>query len=351
MIRTLLIGITAVVTATSGTTAAIAPEMDSSSIPTVEPVVPAGRVTLAFFGDIHFERHLQRHLQPGRLEKVARLWSNADFVMGNLETAITSAGTLQVKTYNFRAPARTVPALERVGVTVVSMANNHALDYGRSGLRDTLAAFEGRSIAAVGIGADRRSALTPYRVDLADSQGAGMPTALSVFAFATREMLGGLDWSAQPARGGIVVWENHRNALLKAIRAEKAEGRVVVVYAHWGREGESCPTPTQRRAAADLEAAGATIIVGAHPHILQGIGRSQDGALIAYSLGNFIWYNSKGGLTGVLSVTLEEGQVVGAEFVTARLSSRSSSLGLPARVAEPSAVFASLARCADLSRP
>ena len=325
--------------------------VESEATPTVEPVNRSGRVTLAFAGDIHFERHLLQHLRPGRMQVLEPLWSGADLVIANLETAITSKGDRQEKIYNFKAPARTITALAGAGFDVVSMANNHSLDYGRSGLADTLAAFKGSPLAAVGIGADRRAALTPYRVDLPDRDGSLAPTPISVFAFATSEMLGGLNWAAQPDRGGMVVWESHRSALLKAIRSERDAGRVVVVYAHWGRERESCPTATQRKAAADLEAAGATIIVGAHPHILQGIGRTAGGALVAYSLGNFIWYNAKGGLTGVLTVELVDRQVVAADFTTARLSGRSSTLGLPLRTVEPVAVFTALAKCANLTRP
>lgn len=351
MIRSLFIGAAALAAAFSGTTPAATPMVEGVPTPTVEPVLPAGTVTLAFAGDMHFERHLLQHLKPGRMQTVSSLWRDADLVIANLETAITSGGVQQRKIYTFRAPARTIPALALAGVDVVSMANNHALDYGRTGLQDTLAAFPGNEIAAVGIGADRRSALTPYRVELPDSLGVGAPTPISIFAFATREMLAGLDWSAEPDRGGIVIWERHRAALLRAVRAEAEAGRVVVVYAHWGREGQQCPTSLQRQAATALEEAGARVIVGAHPHILQGIGRSAGGALVAYSLGNFIWYNSKGGLTGVLKVTLTAGEVTKADFTTARLSSRSSTRGLPVRSRESSAVFTTLARCADLTRP
>lgn len=350
MIRTLAILLTAAIAAVSAPTPASTPMVEVQPTPTVEPA-RSGTVTLAFAGDIHFERHLLAHLRPGRMATLQDLWGDADLVIANLETAITSKGVRQEKIYNFRAPARTVPALQQAGFDVVTMANNHALDYGRTGLRDTLAAFNDQSIAAVGIGADRASALAPYRVDLPDANGVGAPTPISIFGFATTEMLGGLNWAAQAEQGGIVVWESHRNALLKAISAERVAGRVVVVYAHWGREREKCPTLTQRRAAADLEKAGATIIVGAHPHILQGVGRGNGGALIAYSLGNFIWYNAKGGLTGVLRVRLEDRKVVDAEFTSARLSSQASTLGLPRRSTEASAVFTALARCADLTAP
>jgi poly-gamma-glutamate synthesis protein (capsule biosynthesis protein) len=219
VIRLIAMGVAALATAMSVPTPAQTPTVESVPTPTttIEPS-PSGEATLAFVGDVHFERHLLRYLRPGGLRPVEPLWGDADLVIANLETAITSAGQHQEKIYNFRAPAKTVKALQQAGVGVVSMANNHALDYGRSGLADTLAAFSDASIAAVGIGADRAAALAPYRIDLNDRGGSGGVTPLSIFGVATSEMLSGLRWAAEPDRGGIVVWEAHRTALLRAIR-------------------------------------------------------------------------------------------------------------------------------------
>jgi poly-gamma-glutamate capsule biosynthesis protein CapA/YwtB (metallophosphatase superfamily) len=311
------------------------------------PPPRSGSATIAFVGDIHFERHLKDLLRPGRMDGLKEIWGDADLVMANLETAITNVGVRQKKVFTFKAPPRSLDAMKAAGIDVVSLANNHSLDFGAQGLNDTLDAFSKSSLIPVGIGATRAAALAPYRVDLPDSTRMYGATPVSIFAVATSEMLGGLRWAAQGKSAGIVVWESHRTALLNAIKAEAAEERVVIVYAHWGREKESCPTSTQRRVAAELEAAGARIIVGAHPHVLQGAGVSSQGAFIAYSLGNFIWYHGRSGQTGALTVRLRDRKVVSAEFAPARIGSS----GAPRAVNEESKIFGAFARCANLQRP
>jgi poly-gamma-glutamate capsule biosynthesis protein CapA/YwtB (metallophosphatase superfamily) len=311
------------------------------------PPLQSGSATIAFVGDIHFERHLTQLLRPGKMAGLKEIWGDADLVMGNLETAISNGGVRQRKIYTFRAPPRSLSAMKAAGIDVVSLANNHSLDFGASGLKDTLDAFTQSSLVAVGIGADRVAALTPYRVDIPDSNRMYGATPISIFAVATSEMLGGLRWAARSNTPGIVVWESHKTALLNAIKAEAAEERVVIVYAHWGREKETCPTATQRRVAAELEAAGARIIVGAHPHVLQGAGVTSQGAFVAYSLGNFIWYHGRSGQTGALTVRLRDRKVVSADFVPARIGGS----GAPRAVAEPSKIFGAFAACANLQRP
>ncbi len=101
-------------------------------------------VTMAFAGDVHFEEEIESYLDdPAGLAPVARMLSAADLAVVNLETAITSRGVPEPKKYHFRAPATALDALRQAGVDLVSMANNHAVDFGADGLADTLAAKAG----------------------------------------------------------------------------------------------------------------------------------------------------------------------------------------------------------------
>src|SRR5215469_5763963 len=97
-------------------------------------------ITLAFAGDVHFTgRTLKLLADPATaFGPISAVFRSADFTAVNLETAVTSDGTPQPKTYHFRAPATAFTALRDAGINLVTMANNHVLDYGQAGLADTL---------------------------------------------------------------------------------------------------------------------------------------------------------------------------------------------------------------------
>lgn len=297
------------------------------------------KVTLAFAGDIHFEAGLRNYAKAGGLDPMRALYDDADFVMANLETSITSRGKAEKKTYTFRAPARAVDALASANINVVSMANNHALDYGLGVIGDSLRAFAGKSTGVVGIGADQDQALMPYRTGIGEP---GNQLPISVFAVASNEMLGGglvQRWSATPTRGGIVTWDKHRALLLDAIKAEREAGRFVIVYAHWGRELNPCPTTLQRSMVAAMESAGASLIVGTHPHILQPAGFTQSGTPVIFSTGNFVWYHGRGGATGVIKVTVIDGKATSMDVTPAYIRNGLPRQSESARPAAERALF------------
>lgn len=306
-------------------------------IPAQEPL-PAPTYTLAFAGDIHFEGVAARFARPGGLERMRSLYSDADFMMANLETAVTSRGSAQNKTYTFRAPARAVQALEEAGVTVVTMANNHALDYGRAAVSDTLAAFTDRQIGVVGIGQNDEQALTPFRTTVGEP---GQELNLSVFGVTSSSMLGGLaqQWRATSVRSGIAIWDFHRRALIQAIKVEREAGRFVIVYVHWGQELNPCPTPTQQSITAALEQAGASLVVGTHPHILQPAGVTATGMPVIFSTGNFVWYHPRGGPTGVVKVKITDGRATSITLTPATIRQGMPTLDTRVRSAAERTLF------------
>ena len=120
-----------------------------SRAPTGEPV------TLAFGGDVHFEGSVRSRLladPESTFDGVDRLLRRADLAMVNLETAVTDGGEPEPKQYNFRAPQQAWQALQAGGVDVVSLANNHGLDFGVEGLQDTLQGAERAGLPLVGRG-------------------------------------------------------------------------------------------------------------------------------------------------------------------------------------------------------
>ncbi|GAB3031905.1 hypothetical protein GCM10011376_25400 [Nocardioides flavus (ex Wang et al. 2016)] len=249
-------------------------EPPASSTSTAEPA-REGEVTLAFGGDVHFEGGVAALLERPRqgLGAIGRTLRAADVAMVNLETPVTTRGRPDPKElenagdrYWFRTGPRALDVLRSSGVDVVSVANNHAGDYGAVGLADTLAAGRQRGIAMVGAGRGA-AAYAPHVVEVGE-----LEVAFLAADGVQRE--GASDvWSARPgALGTASARGSNAAGLVAAVEAAAARDQLVVVYVHWGKEYESCPTQSQRLLARDLADAGADVVVGSHSHVLGGTG-------------------------------------------------------------------------------
>lgn len=274
-------------------------------------------VTIAVGGDIHFETPIRERLarSPGSvLAPVAPLLQDADLAVVNLETAVTTGGSRAAKEYTFRAPASALDALQLGGVDVANLANNHGMDFGPSGLRDTLAAARRAGVAVIGAGRDGESAYEPYRVTIA-GQRIAIIGATQVLDDHLMDA-----WSAGPRDPGLASAKDEPR-LVQAVREARRTSDTVVVFLHWGTELERCPTKAQRALAPTLVAAGADVVVGSHAHVLLGAGRLGK-AFVAYGLGNFVFSASRPetSVSGVLEVTVTGRRVDGYRFRPARIS-------------------------------
>src|SRR5690606_38493534 len=259
-------------------------------------------VTNAFGGDVHFEGFLRARLNNPRtaMGPIAKVLRKADLAMINLETAITTGGTpAPGKQFTFRAPASTFTALKAAGVDVVSMANNHGMDYMESGLADSLAAIKKSKFPVVGIGRNDTEAYKPFRKTVNGNRVAiiGATQVLDAEFISS--------WTATRDKGGLASAKNEAR-LLRAVRQARKNSDTVIVHLHWGNEMQKCPNQAQLSLAPKLVKAGADVVVGGHAHILLGAGYL-DNAYISYGLGNFVFYNSNPattGRTGVLTLTI-----------------------------------------------
>jgi poly-gamma-glutamate synthesis protein (capsule biosynthesis protein) len=303
----------------------------------------AGSVTLAFAGDVNFAGRTARLLSDPATAfgPVAAVLGAADFAAVNLETSVTSRGAPQPKTYHFRTVPAAFTALRDAGVDLVTMANNHVLDYGSVGLADTLAAARAARFPYVGIGTDAAAAWAPY-VTTVEEMRIAVVGVSQVAELAS-------SWVATASRPGEANAIDLRRTLA-AVRAAKRLAPTVIVFMHWGTEGQACPDPNQLSLARKLAAAGASIIVGAHAHMLQGsgwLGRT----FVAYGMGNFLWWESSySTATGVLELTIHPHAPLTARFIPAVVSSTGQPVivrGAAARRAVDH--YYSLRACAELA--
>jgi len=218
-----------------------------------EPQPPL--LTAALGGDVMLGRGVAAELDGAwseALAQVAPVLSEADLAFANLESPLTTAPQVACG-HDLRAPGGAVVALQSAGFDVLSLANNHALDAGPEGLRQTRAVLAEAGIQAL---AEGEAVCTPDWCVLAFS-----------------ESLSNREW------------------LIQAVAAADAPGRLLIVSLHWGGEYQAAPSLSQQALATDLAAAGADLIVGHGPHVLQRV-EWVDDALVAYSLGNLLFDQS-----------------------------------------------------------
>jgi poly-gamma-glutamate capsule biosynthesis protein CapA/YwtB (metallophosphatase superfamily) len=291
-------------------------EAGEAAARTAPSAVAKGPVVLAFGGDIHFEGAAGTELAADPalvLSSISPVLRRADLAVVNLETAVTTGGSAVTKQFVFRAPPSAFAALRAGGVDVASMANNHGMDFGESGLRDSVAAARRQQFPVIGIGLDAKQAYRPFRRTI-NGQRIAVIGATQVL---DDELIS--SWTAGPHKPGLASAKDVPR-LLEEVRAARRTSDTVVVFLHWGVELAKCPSETQRTLAKQLVAAGADVIVGGHAHRVQGAGRL-GGALVDYGLGNFVWYASSGPSTetGVLLVAVNGRRIEGYRWEPARI--------------------------------
>jgi poly-gamma-glutamate capsule biosynthesis protein CapA/YwtB (metallophosphatase superfamily) len=226
-------------------------------------------------------------------------------LLGNLEAAATTGGTAEKKTFRFRFDPAALGVLKEAGFSYFSVANNHTFDYGTTGFLDTLDALSRWGIGTSGAGRDEQEAEQPFVVQRGS-------TEIRVLSFAAYPVdRTGFD-GRKTARAGTgrpgTLWLD--DAGLAAATRAFSRGSLNIALVHGGEEWSSRPVPEQKRLYRALIRAGADVVIGSHPHVLQGL-EAFEGGLISYSLGNFLFPGMEGTAGGQDSVILEIGIVRG----------------------------------------
>ncbi|MGB3411198.1 MAG: CapA family protein [Microthrixaceae bacterium] len=324
--------------------AASSPEVSS---PERGPLGSGEAVTLAFAGDASFQGlGAAASADPGGLlSAVAPVLSDADVTMINLETAVGSGGSPEPKAFNFQAPAAVLDSLSSAGVDVVTMANNHAMDFGLDGLRATLDIKAKSKIAILGVGADATEAYTPH-IATVRGQRIGFLAFNDVFDSSLVAK-----WTAGDGKPGIASSKtSHADRVTAAVAALRQQVDTLVVYLHYGTETQTCPNSRQKELVEQLSAAGADIIVGSHAHRLQGVGYLGD-KLVAYGLGNFIFRapSAPGRQSGVLKVTATGARIDSFKWIPAEIRGEVPVPLTGEAATRAAGEMATLQTCADLT--
>ena len=222
--------------------------------------------TLLFGGDVMLGRSVAQHQTPGSwpqvLSNLEGYTRSADLFFVNLESPLTDSPQV-VEGMDLRAPPQSISALQAAGIDLVSLANNHAADAGQPGLAQSRQALVRAGILA----------LEPEQESLHITIN-----GIRLAWLAYDDILEPLDLVQAAA----------------AVRRAQQDADWVLVSIHWGSEGQATPNTRQREIAATLAAAGADLIIGHHPHVLQpveqlwGAGRGRP-TLVAYNLGNLLF--------------------------------------------------------------
>lgn len=239
------------------------------------------QIIVSAVGDISFQgRNADR--PSGRVfSQVKRHLQKSGLTVANLESPLVEEGVGVIGKATLRGAPGWAKILKEAGIKVISLANNHMMDYGEGGLRSTIEAVKEAGLKFVGAGENRLEACAPAFIDVERTRVAFL--GRSAVIVSSPSYAG----ETQPGVAFLNMEETMKN-----IEACREEADFVILLVHWGLEGYSYPSPQQRHLARVLIETKADVILGHHPHVLQGyeqIGRG----LALYSLGNFLFHDFK----------------------------------------------------------
>ena len=270
--------------------------------------------TMLFVGDIMLSRSVGVYMkEKGDYNlpflNIADLLKGADLTFANLENPVSSRGANVGSKYSFRADPKTIQGLNFAGIDIVSIANNHMWDYGREAFLDTMTNLAKAGIDFVGGGHNFEEAHRPVIKDVK-----GTKVAFLAYTEFLQNVVAGKN------SAGITNWNMEQ--IKKDIMVANQEGDLVVVSFHWGDEYQTKHNQKQEQFAKAAIDAGADLIIGHHPHVVQEVEQYKDG-WIAYSLGNFVFDQnfSKETMQGLaLRVNLKDAKMQSVEKIDISIS-------------------------------
>ncbi len=240
-------------------------------------------VVLIAVGDISFSRGVERMVKKQNdinypFEKIEAYLNSADLVFGNLETPITTGREIQTGEMIFRSNPGTEQALKRAGFSILSLANNHTPNFGEKGLKDTFNYLTETGISYVGAGENSSEAYQPVYLE---KKG----ITFAFLAYNDTDVVP-VSYEATDIRAGTAFMRIDR--MTAAVKEAKQQANFVIVSMHAGNEYTPQPNQSQLNFAHAAVDAGADLILGHHPHVVQTMEKYRE-KYIFYSLGNFVF--------------------------------------------------------------
>ncbi len=291
-------------------------DSNAPDAPDAPEELPLPSFNLFFVGDIMLSRGVGQKTARGNdwrwpFLKISSHLRRADLLFGNLEGPISDKGYDTGSVYSFRADPRVVEGLVFAGFDVLSLANNHMGDWSREAMEDTFKILKDGGINYVGAGLNFSQAHSPLVKELSDG---------TKIAFLAYTNIGPTYWQAGDDLSGIAWLEKEQ--MKEDIEKAKEKADLIIVSMHSGTEYVNHSNLSQRDYARSAIDAGANLIVGHHPHVVQEI-EEYKGRYIAYSLGNFIFDQtfSEETMKGLLlNVIIENKQIKEVRPVGVRIS-------------------------------
>lgn len=255
---------------------------------------------LTFTGDINFDENwstmkyyntVANGIYDCISPELIKIMQDADIACINNEFTYSTGGAPLSKTYTFRAQPSRVEILKEMGVDIVSLANNHSYDYGEQSLIDTMTTLKQAGILYYGAGHNLDEAMTPAYFEIE-----GKTIAYVAASRAEKNKM--TPQATEDAPGILRCYDT--DLFIQTIKEAKEKSDYVIAYVHWGTEFTYELEKVQLATGKEYLDAGADIVIGAHPHCLQGI-EYYDGKPIIYSLGNF-WFNGLTADTALLKI-------------------------------------------------
>ncbi|MCC8087114.1 MAG: CapA family protein [Clostridium sp.] len=253
-----------------------------------DPEPEDSTIRFVFAGDILLSDHvLAAYNKTGTIGSVVDqglrdVIDGSDVFMANQEFPFSNRGSAAAdKQFTFRLPPEKVSLLKEMGIDIVTLANNHALDFGTDALLDTCDTLDEAGIYRVGAGANLEEARKPVIMEI-KGKTIGFLGASRVIPVGS--------WNATATSPGMLTTYDPA-MLLEDIKSAKETCDFVIVYVHWGIERDEYPQDYQRTMGKQYIDAGADMVIGSHPHVLQGM-EYYNSKPIVYSLGNFVFGSS-----------------------------------------------------------
>ncbi|MFA6897089.1 MAG: CapA family protein [Patescibacteria group bacterium] len=273
----------------------------------------SGKVVLAAVGDIMLARSVERQMIAKGDWKypflsTADITSGADIAFGNLETTILPGKTSADNSFFFRTDPKALEGLKFAGFDVLSLANNHMMNFGLEGLQSTLRNLDGAGIGHIGAGISEKEIYAPVIKEVG-----GVKFGFLAYTYAEER------FSENGDAYGTVYADVDKMKKQVAELAKSVD--VAVVSMHMGEEYQTQPNAAQKNFARAAVDAGADLVVGHHPHVVETF-EKYNGGYIIYSLGNFVFdqmWSEETRLGAIVKVTVENKKISDMEFVPIKI--------------------------------